>query len=281
MTVIDHSGTVTGARFVGSTVELREGDALTTIRLAADEAIVSSGATQITLTGAQAQPLPPVSFVRDQPMVTQGQALWIDSAPALDGSLRGFDRSAPLLLNEEHNYFRSESPYEGPDTFSATAHVNWSDDALYLAVDVVKNNIIMRAADAPVLNLDNEPEDINADGIQLYWRGHDQRSHGWLINPTMDGALRSRTIGASDDAAIRGAWQPTATGYRLTVALPCPDIAALRRTERLGFDLIVNEMREGRTRRAGQLIWSGGPGWVYLRGDRHDPADFGALELAG
>jgi hypothetical protein len=47
------------------------------------------------------------------------------------------------------------------------------------------------------------------------------------------------------------------------------------------FDIIVNEMRPGRTRRTGQLIWSGGPGWVYLRGDRHDPAHFGELELRG
>jgi hypothetical protein len=27
------------------------------------------------------------------------------------------------------------------------------------------------------------------------------------------------------------------------------------------------------------LVWSGGGGWVYLRGDRQDPARFGVLEL--
>jgi hypothetical protein len=48
----------------------------------------------------------------------------------------------------------------------------------------------------------------------------------------------------------------------------------------LGFDLLVNEAHPGRLRRAGQLVWSGGGGWVYLRGDRQDPAAFGTLELA-
>ena len=42
----------------------------------------------------------------------------------------------------------------------------------------------------------------------------------------------------------------------------------------------MNRMRPGRERRAGQLVWSGGGGWVYLRGDRQDPARFGVLELA-
>jgi len=31
----------------------------------------------------------------------------------------------------------------------------------------------------------------------------------------------------------------------------------------------------------GQLVWSGGNGWVFLRGDRQDPERFGVLELVG
>ena len=42
-------------------------------------------------------------------------------------------------------------------------------------------------------------------------------------------------------------------------------------------------LREGKPggvlRRAGQLAWSGGGGWVYLRGDRQDPSALGMLEL--
>jgi len=34
-------------------------------------------------------------------------------------------------------------------------------------------------------------------------------------------------------------------------------------------------------RRVGQLVWSGGGGWVWLRGDRQAPERFGLLELVG
>jgi len=50
---------------------------------------------------------------------------------------------------------------------------------------------------------------------------------------------------------------------------------------RVRFDLLVNEMLPGRLRRAGQLVWSGGNGWVWLRGDRQDVARMGMLELVG
>jgi hypothetical protein len=46
------------------------------------------------------------------------------------------------------------------------------------------------------------------------------------------------------------------------------------------FDLIVNEMRPDRLRRLGQLVWTGGGGWAYLRGDRQDPSRFGMIILA-
>ena len=53
----------------------------------------------------------------------------------------------------------------------------------------------------------------------------------------------------------------------------------VRLGDRIEFDLLVNEMQPERLRRAGQLVWSGGGGWVWLRGDRQDPSRFGTLEL--
>ena len=281
VTVLDTTGNVTGVAFNGSVVEVREGEITTAVQLASNDATISVGDTRIVLAGGQPQPLPSVSFVRERMIATAGQARWVETPPALDGSLKGFDGSAPLRLDEEHHYFRSELAYPGPDAFSATAYVNWSDDDLYLAVEVVKADLVIRPIDAPPLNLDNEAEDVNADGIQFYWRGHEQRTHGWLVCPAPDGVLRWRSIGDTAATGITGAWMTTETGYRITVRVPCPHLAAHRRTERLGFDLIVNEMHAGRIRRTGQLVWSGGPGWVYLRGDRRDPSEFGELELIG
>jgi hypothetical protein len=77
---------------------------------------------------------------------------------------------------------------------------------------------------------------------------------------------------------VSGGWALTPEGYRITVGLN-PGWT-LDPREPLEFDLLVNEMRPGRERRAGQLVWSGGNGWVYLRGDRQDPARFGVLHLA-
>ena len=281
-TVLDLAGAVTATECEGTLVRVREGDICTTVQLSGAEATISHGTERVVLAGVRPSPLRAATFVMDRPPVTRGQAAWIDPAPALDGSLRGFNRSLPLTLQEEFQYFRSETPYSGTDDFSATAYVNWSDEDLYLAVDVTKQGLVLRPADAPPLALDNEPDDINADGIQVYYRDADRRVRGWLIRPAPDGSLLIRSIGeAAPGDGVGGVWRRTSRGYCITVRIPCPQLATLRQHERLSFDLIVNEMREGRQRRTGQLVWSGGPGWVYLRGDRQDPALFGELELLG
>src|SRR5690348_7010860 len=81
--------------------------------------------------------------------------------------------------------------------------------------------------------------------------------------------------------AIRGAWRRTRQGYCVTLAVAWPEWHRAHVGGRVGFDLLVNEMLPGRVRRAGQLVWSGGNGWVWLRGDRQDPERFGELELVG
>jgi hypothetical protein len=78
---------------------------------------------------------------------------------------------------------------------------------------------------------------------------------------------------------VQGTWAPTDQGYRFTIAITAPGWSDIQLEDEIGFDLLVNEMRPGRLRRAGQLVWSGGGGWVWLRGDRQDPARFGKLEL--
>jgi hypothetical protein len=282
VTVLDLAGEITGIDFEGGLVRLHEGEARTTVQLTATDATVTGEAGRVVLGGLQPMPMPVATFVLDRPPVTRGQAAWIDPEPSLDGSARRFNRSVPLELNGEYQYFRSETPYPGADEFSATAYVNWSDDNLYVAVEVTKPELVLRPIDAPPLALDNEPDDINADGIQVYFRGADHRVHGWLARPLPDGTVFMRPIGGTvSDAGVAGAWTQTPGGYSIAVRLPCPHLSTLRRNERLGFDLIVNEMRSGRVRRAGQLVWSGGPGWVYLRGDRQDPSQLGELELLG
>jgi hypothetical protein len=86
---------------------------------------------------------------------------------------------------------------------------------------------------------------------------------------------------ATDAGAVRGAWAATDTGYVVTLALPWPAWITPHVGVQVGFDLIVNEMVAGRQRRAGQLAWSGGNGWVWLRGDGQSRDRLGQLELVG
>jgi hypothetical protein len=214
-------------------------------------------------------------------------ALRVSSAPPLDGTLAGFDLSEPLHLALEDQYRRSEDAYPGPDDLSAVAYTAWDDAALYLAVEVTKPDVCFRAPDAPPLGFDNEPDDIHSDGVQVYVAGEGgggkgEGHVGYLIVPEQDGrGLRTAatTDRAGDPHGVTGGWERTDLGYRVTVRVPWPAEARPHIGGRVGFDLIINEMLPGRVRRAGQLVWSGGNGWVWLRGDRQDPARFGVLEL--
>ncbi|HEY9505863.1 MAG TPA: hypothetical protein VIQ27_07825, partial [Gemmatimonadales bacterium] len=211
-----------------------------------------------------------------------GSALGVMDPPRLDGVLDDFDFSEPLELDHEDQYRRSEEPYAGPEEFSASAAVHWDERGIYVGVDVRKPELRVRQPGAAPLRLDNEPDDIHADGVQLYVRpAADRPIYGLLVVPSGDdGSVRARAVAgtAGDPGMVRGAWRPTAGGYSLTVGIALPEWSPVPGAE-IGFDLLVNRIEEGRERRSGQLVWSGGGGWVYLRGDRQDPSALGVLEL--
>jgi hypothetical protein len=216
---------------------------------------------------------------RTRRLVERAMAPFNAEPPALDGSLDGFDDSHPIALDHEDQYRRSEEPFAGPEAFSATAWLNWDADRLYLAVHVAKPDVWFRPADARPLELDNEADDIHSDGLQVYL-SDEGGAWGVLVVPEPGGAVRVRPIeGGAAASEVHGSWQPLDDGYRVTLALEPGWWTQASLSGELGFDLIVNEMRPGRVRRAGQLVWSGGGGWVWLRGDRQDPAHFGRLDL--
>jgi hypothetical protein len=229
---------------------------------------------------AVAEPRPLIDL--DRPSRVAALAPHVPEAPALDGTLDAFDASAPIALDFDDQYRRSEEPYGGPEEFSATVLANWDGDGLYLGVDVVKAEVIVRPDDAPPLRLDNEPDDINTDGLQIYLRPDPAGPvYGFLVVPADDaGGIRVRPASGGAGAAgmVTGAWQPTGTGWSASLRIALPDWSP-RGGDTLGFDLLVNEMHPDRLRRAGQLVWSGGGGWVYLRGDRQPADAFGMLEL--
>jgi hypothetical protein len=273
-----------GARLDGTaiTVETRAGAEIHQPTADGWEIRSESGSVRLRGSRRVEAPYQPV-VLTDRPLVAEGVALTVVEPPALDGTLEGFDGSEPLLLDHEDQYRRSEEPYTGPEEFSATAVVNWTDEALYLGVDVVKPDVRPRDPEAPPLRLDNEADEIHADGLQVYLRlPPDNEVYGLVLALSSEGGnvmARDVTGMAGLQQHVRGAWQATEAGYTMTVAISPPEWGRLRRHEQIGFDLLVNQTLPGRVRRAGQLVWSGGGGWVWLRGDRQDPARFGILEL--
>jgi hypothetical protein len=184
----------------------------------------------------------------------------------LDGSLDGFRIEAPLALDRAEQFRRAEEPWAGPDAFSARAYLNHEGSSIYFAVDVTAPEPVFRPRGAANPEWENENPDIHSDGIQVFVDG--VSFLGWLIVPDADDGSRLKVsaVPGTDGSAemVRGAWQPTERGYRITGALELPDDV-----QDYGFDLCVNRFREGRERRVGQLVWSGAGGArLYLAGDR-------------
>ena len=66
-----------------------------------------------------------------------------------------------------------------------------------------------------------------------------------------------------------GSWRRTEQGYVMLLSFETG--GELRKGDTVPLNVVVNEMRPMRSRRAGQLALGGGGGWVYLRGDRESP----------
>ncbi len=285
--VLDPSGAepmVTGLRVDGGLIEVTTRSGIHRHRASTEGWSVDHGTSQIHLAGPR--PTVPVWAPildldlnrRDPPVVV---APWVSDPPARDGILDDFDWSQAIAIEVEDQYRRSEEPYPGPDSLSAQAALSWNEHGLHLGVEVVKEGLCFRSSDATPLRLDNERDEIHSDGLQVYLR-HDGVVYGFLVvpDPTTD-RIRGFPVEGTAGAVtmITGRWRPTERGYGVTLTLSVPGWEAVHRGNRFGFDLLINEMRPGRVRRAGQLVWSGGNGWVYLRGDRQDPSRFGVLEL--
>lgn len=281
--LLDFSGRVTGIEVLPDQVVVTGEPGRTAVFIAAEQATVDALGARVPLRGALPAAARAKPLLRERPSPVAGEAVRVDQPPPLDGTLDGFDLSAPIDLADELHYRRSEEPYAGPESFAATAYVNWDEQALYLAVEVAKPEVVVRAPDAEPLRLDNDPDDIHSDGVQVYFRVAGGEMAGYLIRPADGGGVWARAIPGEPGglAPLEGASLVTEQGYTLTVALPCPGLEHLVGTPRVEFELLVNEMRPERVRRAGQLAWAGGGGWVYLQGDRADPDRLGVLELVG
>ena len=160
---------VTSVVLSGDVVEIVQPGGTDTHRRHLDGWNVDTPNGRIALRGGRERVARPRPFLDlEPPPRAEGVGLRVDEPPKLDGTLAGFDVSEPLRLDFEDQYRRSEEPYGGAQDLSARAYVAWEDGTVYLAVEVDKSDVTFRPAAAPPLRLDNEPDDIHSDGIQVY-----------------------------------------------------------------------------------------------------------------
>jgi hypothetical protein len=212
----------------------------------------------------------------------EASVVHLPGPPPLDGTLTGFAERESIHLDHDDQYRRTEQAYAGPEEFSARGWLGWDEAALYLGVEVRKAAPWFRPAGATPLLLDNETDFIHSDGVQLYLQLEGQSRAGLVIVPDPGGsALQVHHIAgtSAERVVVHGQWRATDDGYRITLALTVPGWPPGPNDPEPRFDLIVNAMQADRQRRLGQLVWTGGGGWAYLRGDRQDPARAGKLVL--
>ncbi len=181
---------------------------------------------------------------------------------------------ARVELGEPH-YRRSEVSWQGAGAPRATVTITRpTPGTVEVEVDVPSSHRLF----VPLVmenHLDNEPASINGDSIQLYAMAG-TRSTGVLLVPEGTSVGARRVDGWGNDLAVDARWRLTSTGYRLVATIHIDG-----RTREFFLDVIVNEAVPGRARRRGQLVLSGAKGeFVYLQGDRHDPARLGRYSLS-
>ncbi|UCG87284.1 MAG: heparinase II/III family protein [Gemmatimonadota bacterium] len=226
------------------------------------------------LTGLRQQPAPPVA-----PLVHRRRIVCprLDSLPRVADWEEHVPEQAVVELRRQH-YRRSEERYASRGEFRACVAVFAAGSRLCFACDVRKRKVHFRPADAPDPGLDNEALDVHSDGIQFYVGTGEWRGFVAVPVPGSESVTIRPVAGtAADAAAVQATWQRTGHGYRILVAI---DIGRpVQRGEGLPVNFVVNEMYADRMRRAGQLVLSGGGGWVYLRGDREHPSSAVVAEV--
>ena len=210
------------------------------------------------------------------------------SAPQPEGSGRhvGADAMQPLRIRAGHAplvfelgeraYRRSEESWHEAGGPRAGVALTATQDYLVIEVAVQKPELVFRVPDAADPALDNEYADIHSDGVQLYvaaagW----ERPAAWLAVPEHPAPrVRTRIVdGARAGVSLTAGWNRERDGYAMRFEIPL-DALGTARSLPVALDVIVNDMASHRMRRRGQLVLSGGGGWIYLQGDRQSPARF-------
>ena len=199
-----------------------------------------------------------------------------------DRSGRSGDVVVPL---GELAYRRSEQTWREAGAPTAEVTLRADRAGLHVAVESRTGPPVV-LPDGAENDMDNEHADVNASGVQLHLLDGRGAFVGWLARPSPSAAgesaasngrtavrqpARTRAL-APGVPEIVAHWATTATGWIIDATIPYAVLGDASPYS-VGLGVVVNEIPHGRERRRGQLVLGGAHGeWVFLRGDRHDPA---------
>ncbi|HYW32869.1 MAG TPA: heparinase II/III family protein, partial [Gemmatimonas sp.] len=188
------------------------------------------------------------------------------------------DDAFPIPLGAAH-YRGTEQSWKEAGEPTAMLQITRNETHLVMDVTALTGPVVVPVADASgalVNPLDNERADVNADGLQWYIGrpGAGSWSAAGLVVPAgaSDGtpdAPRAHALVPGGDERPDAKWVATDDGWAMRLCWPL-DMLPVDVDGCIALDVIVNERPAERERRRGQLVLSGGDGFAYLRGDRHD-----------
>ncbi len=241
-------------------------------------ALAAGGArSSIDLEGEGAAVAPPAPSAADGHDASPGPVVEVPLVPHADEGPVGPPAGALVVELGEPHYVATEHPWH--EAGAPTAHVALAATATHLVVTIQAHTGPAVPPEAAENRLDNEHPEVNTDGVQWYL-GHS--AGAW----TMAGlALPVAGPGVPHRRLVQGAWPlpawhaaGTPTGWAMRLAWPLEQLP-LDGEGLVPMALVVNERPPERARRRGQLVLTGGGGFGYLRGDRHDPAAVWRLRL--
>ncbi len=176
---------------------------------------------------------------------------------------------ASAMLGEAH-YRPTEASWQ--EAGSPTAQIGWfifaEKPTFHVSAHVTLNRAPFFAPAVDDHPLDNEPADINSDGVQFHWRSFVTGEWNSLLAvPDGDDVRLTVISGSRDD--VTASWHMDVPGrsYSVLFIVPWPGLGTI-----IECDCVINECPPDRERRRGQLVLSGAHGgFGYLRGARQDP----------
>ncbi len=200
----------------------------------------------------------------------------------IDDTPGEFIEEALLLPLGAVHYLQTEASWTEAGEPTATLQLARTETHLIADVAVATGPVVaqQRGENGMLDNpFDNERPDVDADGLQWYIGAPDAgrwTDAGLVAAADADesgevGWPRMHALIPGSPCEVSVNWTETDEGWAMRLLWPL-DLLPIDADGCIAFDLLINERSPDRQRRRGQLVLSGGGGFAYVRGDRHDPA---------